>query len=732
MSTPSTAVPDPQNDHELLGLIHPAGQAFFGDFDRLRPIQRATIKPIFEGRNILVAASTASGKTEAVLAPMVARLIASGPAGKRTRLLVVAPTRALVNDLFERLHNRLSQIGWTCGRQTSDHRQRESSPNVLITTPESFDSTLVNGFIYDSSKHPTNHLLAAVESIFLDEAHFFASTVRGDQLLFLVQRLARLREWADRKAARPAPRLQLCAASATVPEPDEIARVLLGPGAAAIVVAEPRRIDFLDSANNWRDVAAFPDAPAILQALISRTGADHLAQTLLNLRARNRTRKFMVFVQSRAECDALSHALRNSTQRIADLEVHAHHSSLPSDDREAAEQRFSDAKDAVLVSTSTMEVGVDIGGVDVVCLVGPPHSTQSLLQRIGRGNREVRDVTRVIPVPRNPFEARAFAGLLSQARTGTLDLDRCRRHWAVFIQQTITFILQSHGEGRSPDSIIALAQKAWPAPDTGSIAKEILERLVTDGLLHMRRSKLLLGEALSDLVQDRKGDIFVNFDAAAAGIAVYDQTSGDLVAQVAGIDPGADEVTIGGRTYRIQDSTSGRVEVTRSTNPGTSSLPRYCSRRMPRGKEICGHVRRGCGLTDLQAPLLVLGKQSFWFHFGGEIWQRLLSDLYPAGFFGRVAAGGIAVECLCEIGDLRNSCPSQERVQQAIGRQWQHLIQLVEHGRFFRSLPAAHQQTAAEELLDPGLWCAWAKSREINLLCDKNETVYINLLSLLN
>jgi hypothetical protein len=137
-------------------------------------------------------------------------------------------------------------------------------------------------------------------------------------------------------------------------------------------------------------------------------------------------------------------------------------------------------------------------------------------------------------------------------------------------------------------------------------------------------------------------------------------------------------------------------------------------------------------LTDLQAPLLVLGKRTFWFHFGGEIWQRLLSDLYPAGFFGRVAAVGIAVECLCEIGDLRNSCPSPQRLQQAIAHQWVHLIQLVEHGRFFRFLPAAHQQVAAVELLDPGLWFAWAKSREINLLCDKHETVYTSLLSILS
>lgn len=724
-------MPDTLTDHELLRLIRPAGEAFFGDFQNLRSVQRATIQPVFEGRNVLVAAATASGKTEAVVAPLVARLMATGSAGKRTRLLVIAPTRALVNDLFERLHNRLSQIGWSCGRQTSDHRQREASPNVLITTPESFDSTLVNGFIYDANHRPINHLLAAVEAVFLDEAHFFASTLRGDQLRFLVQRLARLREWAERTTAIPAPRLQLCAASATVPEPDQIARDLLGPEATAIVLAEPRRIEFLDSGNDWRDVSAFANSPAICQALMPTAGTDQLAQMLLGLRIGSRTRKSMVFVQSRAECDVLTEALRNSIQLVADLEVHAHHSSLSSDEREEAEQRFSRASDAILVSTSTMEVGVDIGGVDVVCLVGPPHSTQSLLQRIGRGNREVRDVTRVIPAPRNHFEARAFAGLLSHAQSGALDLGRSRRHWSVFIQQTIAFILQSHSEGRSPDSITTLAQKAWPAPDTTSIAQDILDRLVADGLLRMRRSKLILGEASSDLASEGKGAVFVNFDAAAAGIAIYDQTSGHLVAQVAGIDPGADEVTIGGRTYRIQDSTPGRVEVTRTNNPTASSLPRYCSRRMPRGKEICGHVRRGCGLADVQSPILVLGTRRLWFHFGGEIWQRLLSDLYPGGFFGRVAVPGVAVECLCEIGDLRDSCPGQQRIRQAIGRHWQHLLQLVEHGRFFRFLPAAHQQMAAEELLDAALWSEWARSLDIHLMSDKTDPVYSNLLSLL-
>ena len=148
------------SDRELVRALGPVGDAFFGSFRTLRDVQRAAIPRILEGRDVLVASATASGKTEAVLAPLVARTWDRvSTHGSGIRMLLVAPTRALVNDLAARLDGPLGRLGLTCGRQTSDHRDKHRRPFVLITTPESFDSMLVRDGRVEGGRI-TDHLLA--------------------------------------------------------------------------------------------------------------------------------------------------------------------------------------------------------------------------------------------------------------------------------------------------------------------------------------------------------------------------------------------------------------------------------------------------------------------------------------------------------------------------------------------------------------------------------------------
>ena len=138
-------------DVDIVHRMGAAGPAFFGSFRRLRAVQREAAEPIQAGRDTLITSATASGKTEAVLAPLVARLLAQDVTRTGVvRLLVVAPTRALVNDLAARIDGPLTRLGLSCGRQTSDHRDKARRPFALITTPESFDSMLVrDGVVVD-------------------------------------------------------------------------------------------------------------------------------------------------------------------------------------------------------------------------------------------------------------------------------------------------------------------------------------------------------------------------------------------------------------------------------------------------------------------------------------------------------------------------------------------------------------------------------------------------------
>ena len=197
----------------------------------------------------------------------------------------------------------------------------------------------MGGFRYDSGHAPVDHVLAGVEAVFLDEGHCYASTVRGDQILFLLQRLQRLREWGQRKGFTHSGELQICTAGATIPNAYEVARRLLGNESQAIHVAEARRIEFLDSTGQWRDVATLSGTTSLHEFLPSTDALD-LAGVLISQRTSQGLRKVLVFVQSRAECEALTAKLRARLVQVADIWVGAHHSSLTRDHLPEARRRL--------------------------------------------------------------------------------------------------------------------------------------------------------------------------------------------------------------------------------------------------------------------------------------------------------------------------------------------------------------------------------------------------------
>ena len=160
---------------------------FFGRFGRFTPVQERSISTILGGKNVLLCAPTASGKTEAALAPLVERLYR--PDVKWT-LLHVCPTRALVNDIYGRLGEPTEELRIRLARRTGDHRDSLSRiPNILVTTPESFDSLLCRG-----RGDQFGHVLAHVGAVVLDEIHLIHGTPRGEQLRWLLERLHLLRD----------------------------------------------------------------------------------------------------------------------------------------------------------------------------------------------------------------------------------------------------------------------------------------------------------------------------------------------------------------------------------------------------------------------------------------------------------------------------------------------------------------------------------------------------------
>ncbi|MBM3313116.1 DEAD/DEAH box helicase, partial [candidate division WOR-3 bacterium] len=221
------------DEREIRAALRRTWTPFFARFGRLTEVQVRAIPLILAGRNLVLISPAASGKTEAVLAPAVERLLSGSPSPegrtpksgvRRLAILYVSPTRALVNDLYRRLAEPLAYLELGLARKTGDHPTIEESklPFVLITTPESFDSLL--------GRHP--RVFLALSAVVLDELHLLDNTPRGDQLRILLERLRLL--VSD---------LRYYALSATIDDPDIGARYF--PNPVVVQVAGRREIDEL-------------------------------------------------------------------------------------------------------------------------------------------------------------------------------------------------------------------------------------------------------------------------------------------------------------------------------------------------------------------------------------------------------------------------------------------------------------------------------------------------------
>ena len=706
------------SDADIVKRLGSAGPAFFGSFRRLTEIQRRAIAPILAGKNALVVSATASGKTEAVVAPLLARLReAGGDPARRIRLLVVAPTRSLVNDLAARLETPLERMGLTCGRQIGDRRDKHKQPFVLITTPESFDSMLARDAVVEQGK-TVDHLLAEVRAVFIDEAHLFDGTARGDQLVWLLGRLRRLRALTAPPDRRARGELRMCAGSATVGEPDALAERLLGAGAVAAPVPGTREIDVFGPSDNaaWMPVERADTVSTMARRLeVARDANAHetVARRLWQAMSADEAkpmRKALVFVHSRELCDTLSAYLSDRLRRRRDVAVLAHHGSLERDLREEAERTFSSSRDAVMVATTTLEVGVDIGDVDFVALIGAPPGTRALLQRIGRAGRRIGR-TRVLALPRNGMDVAAFASMLLSARDGLLEPQGYARRWSVFVQQAASFVAQNGLRGRRRSDLLALADDVWPESENRT-ADEILDALIESGYLEPGKpGRLVLGEQWADIFDDGARGMHDNFDSAAAGIPVVDSGTGEIVARVAapsGIEKG---VALSGRVWDARVM-RGEILLTARQSGRLRGGFRYAARGAPTGRAYAAHVRRGLGFGDDDAPILSIDGEPLWLHFGGSAYETVLDSLLPSPR-PLAGLGGIAMSGGPGEGELRRAVSSAPVLRESVKSLYESIEASVAPGRYQALLPERCRKRVCAALFDVPAFMKWAASRRI-------------------
>ncbi len=319
-------------------------------WSNLRPVQTQTIDAVLDGKNCVVLAPTAGGKTEAAFFPLLSAMDASD--WRPVSVIYLSPIRALLNNQVD----RIARLGGMVGRRAfkwhgdvgqSERRRFLREPtDILLTTPESLEAMLM------SKRVPSRDLFGGLQAVVIDEVHAFAADDRGAHLSAILERLVRF-------CGRDVQRIGL---SATVGNPDEILRWVQGSSHRNGFVVDP------GGAKKRADLS-----------IDYVGGLENAAQVI---RALHPGRKRLVFVDSRRKAEELGKLLA----RI-DVVTFVTHGSLSASQRADAERAFQEGSDCVIVATSALELGIDVGDLDHVLQIDSPPTVASFLQRMGRTGR---------------------------------------------------------------------------------------------------------------------------------------------------------------------------------------------------------------------------------------------------------------------------------------------------------------------------------------------------------
>jgi ATP-dependent Lhr-like helicase len=349
---------------EVLATLHPGFTVLVQSrgWPELRPVQRAAAGPILAGKDLVLEAPTAGGKTEAVLFPSLTRVVQQPAAGAGIRILYLAPLRALLNDLEIRAKVYAEACGLHAFKWHGDvdadqkKEQARQPPELLLTTPESVEAFLLR-------RGERGDFFRSLQIVIVDEAHNFAAGDRGSHLVCLLERLGHY------CAQRP----QRIALTATIGNRDELLRWIRGSGKGG----ESLKIPGDPPPRDWR-LEFFP-------------GLESEADEIVRLYEELPGSRSLVFVRSRRRAEELAKSLSSLDEDAArKLQVRTHHGSVSRFYREEAEKLIrilsEDGLDAI-ISTSTLELGIDLGDLDQVFQAGPTASPSALLQRVGRTGR---------------------------------------------------------------------------------------------------------------------------------------------------------------------------------------------------------------------------------------------------------------------------------------------------------------------------------------------------------
>ena len=628
------------------------------------------------GCHTLIAAPTGSGKTLAGFLTAIDALVHDSrraPLPDATRVLYVSPLKALGNDVHKNLEVPLEGIdralteagepgsGIRAMVRTGDTpsaartSMRRQPPHILVTTPESLYILLTS--------EGGRAMLASVGTAIVDEIHAVAGNKRGAHLALSLERL-------DALAGRPVTRIGL---SATQRPIETVAHFLTGcedgtPGTCTIVDTGHTR---------ERDLALeLPESP--LEAVMSGEVWAEVYRRLRALIEAHRTT--LVFVNTRRMAERVARAL---TESLGEEHVTSHHGSLSRERRLAAEQRLKAGDLKALVATASLELGIDIGDVDLVCQLGSTRSISTFLQRAGRSGHAVHGTPkgRLFPLTRD--ELVECAAILDAVRRGELDTLHVPVHpLDVLAQQVVAMVA---AEDWREDALLAAVRRAWPYRNLDRERWRQLLAMLAGGFATRRgrRSAYLHRDVVNGELRARRG---ARLTAMTSGGAIPDNADYDVVLEPHGTRLGTlnedfaieslpgDIFQLGNTSWRILriERSSVRVEDAHGQPP---NLPFWLGEAPGRTGELSDSV---CDLLGWLARRFEAAGASA---TGGDVRTRFVHELVERIGVGTDAAGQI-IDYLCTAHAALGALPDRDTVVFERFFDESGGMQLVIHSRF--------------------------------------------------
>src|SRR5688572_21086771 len=584
----------------MLSGFHPlVSRWFLESIGEPTSAQRRGWDAIRAGRHTLIAAPTGSGKTLAAFLTAIDELVREGfasPLPDEVRVVYVSPLKALSADIHKNLaepRRGIRRLGEAAGIdapritaavRTGDTTSSERAamlktpPHILVTTPESLYLLL--------TAERSRQMLRTVRAVIVDEIHAVIGTRRGSHLALTLERLEAVCAESSELPSigqRASVGLQRIGLSATQKPIEEVARFLVGNddtrGDCVVIDEGHRRAMDL----------AIEVPPSPLTPVMAHEVWTEYYDRLAALIGEHKTT--LVFVNTRRLAERVA---RHLADRLGDELVTAHHGSLSKERRLDAEHRLKSGSLKALVATASLELGIDIGHVDLVCQIGSPHRIATLLQRVGRSGHSIAGTPKGRLFPESLDDLVECAALLRASRRG--ELDAIVSHDAPLDVLAQQMTAETSCTGCSEDDLFALTRKAWPYRALSRGDFDAVVAMVSDGFAtpRGRRSALVHRDEVNRVLRGRRGSRLLSLVSGGAipEVADYrvvlepeDTLIGTVKDDFAIESLAGDIFQLGNASWQITQVLSGTVRV-RDAQGAPPTIPFWLGEAPARSDEL--------------------------------------------------------------------------------------------------------------------------------------------------